>query len=58
MCRRETAAGGEVEERGGAGVEVSGVGVVIPEVTMSGIAPAVAESGEVTGMRRLSMVVW
>ena len=60
LCWRETAAGGEVEEGGGADVEVSGVGlgIVIPEVTMSRIAPAVAESGEVTGMRRLPVVVW
>jgi len=50
---RVTAAGGEVEERGGAGVEVAGVGwgIMILGVT------AVAGSGEVTGMRGLSMVV-
>ena len=53
LCWRVTAAGGEVEERGGAGVEVAevGQGIMIPGVT------AVAGSGEVTGMRGLSMVV-
>jgi len=56
---RATAAGGEVEEREGKDIEVSGVGwgIVIPKVTMSRIAPAVAVSGEVSGMRRLSIVV-
>ncbi len=56
LCWRATAASGE--EEGRADVEVSevGWGIVILEVTMTGIAPAVAKSGEVTGMRRLSMV--
>jgi len=59
FCRRATAAGGEGEERGGLGVEVEGFGwgVVIPEVTISRIAPVVVGSGEVTGMRRLSVVL-
>ncbi len=57
LCWRATAAGREVEEREGVDVEVSGVGwgIVIPEVTIS---LAMAESGEITGMRRLSTVVW
>src|SRR6266702_200449 len=59
LCWREMAAGGEVDERGEADVEVSGVGwgIVIPEQTMPRIAPTVAVSGEVAGMRGLSMVV-
>ncbi|KAH8984217.1 hypothetical protein EDB92DRAFT_1819152 [Lactarius akahatsu] len=52
---RETAAGGEVVERGGVGVEVAEVtvarGIFIPE------ASATAGSGEVTGMERLPVVV-
>jgi len=54
LCWRATA-GGEVEERE-TGVEVSGVGwgIVIP---VPPIALAVAGSGEVTGIRRPSMVV-
>ncbi|KAH9045914.1 hypothetical protein EDB83DRAFT_2317790 [Lactarius deliciosus] len=54
---RATVAGGEVEERGGADVDVLEVelGVGITKLTMSRIARAAAGPGEVKGMRGLSM---
>jgi len=56
LCRGGTAPVEEAEERG---VEVSGVvgGIVLADVSMSRVAPAVAESGEVAGMWKLSVVV-
>lgn len=61
LCRRAAAmaAGGEIEESGGADVAVSrvGPGTIIPELRMSRLSQAMAGSGKATGMPGHSMVV-